>query len=531
MADELSRVLEQYLELRWRMDPVEATAAGYHALDGEYADYGREAIRAHGAALRSYTASLEELPSSSLDEEIDRTAALHSARAELLVLERQRPFERDPSLHLGQAVTGLFVLLARLSQDPPRRAEALLARLRALPELLDRAADVVSAPVHVFVETARAMLPGALALVRQGLDEAAHHLATLEPLELAAARQEAEAALVRFGDSLALMEERAGDDFAVGRDLFDRLLATAHMLPGSADEMARYGERLRQEATGRLERLAAEIAPGVAWHALAERLRETERVDGDVLAAYRSAMLEARDFTAEHGVAEVPEVPLDVVETPAFLRALIPFAAYLSPGAYDSARRGTFFVTSPEPGAARGVPAPAELRTTALHEGVPGHHLHLSVATALPQHVRRVLSTPASLEGWALYCESLMEELGFLASPAERFFQAHHLLWRALRVHIDVGLHTRKMPVDEAVALLRDELGMPEASARAEVRRYCAMPTYQLCYAVGRREILKLREDARAEQGAAFSLHTFHDELLRYGALPTALARWGMGLA
>jgi uncharacterized protein (DUF885 family) len=86
------------------------------------------------------------------------------------------------------------------------------------------------------------------------------------------------------------------------------------------------------------------------------------------------------------------------------------------------------------------------------------------------------------------------------------------------------------MPVVEAARLLRDELGFTEASAAAEVARYCAYPTYQLCYAVGRRDILRLRDDARRARGSDFSLASFHDELLGYGGLPTALARWGMGL-
>jgi len=79
--------------------------------------------------------------------------------------------------------------------------------------------------------------------------------------------------------------------------------------------------------------------------------------------------------------------------------------------------------------------------------------------------------------------------------------------------------------------MLRAELGFSVASAEAEVRRYCATPTYQLCYAVGRRDILALREDARAQRGKNFSLADFHAELLGYGALPAVLARWGMGLA
>ncbi len=260
-------------------------------------------------------------------------------------------------------------------------------------------------------------------------------------------------------------------------------------------------------------------------------LREDTPTRDTAVDEYRSAMRAALDFTAERGLVTVPEGELVVAPTPDFLRALIPFAAYQGPAAFDGDARGTFFVTLPQPNEPWRLHCRAELPSTALHEGIPGHHLQIVTACTLPRPVRRVLASPASQEGWALYCENLMAEQGFISDPAARFFQVHHLLWRALRVILDVSLHTKGMTVDTASAILRDELGLEEGAARAEAVRYCAFPTYQLCYAVGRREILRLRDDAREARGAMFSLRAFHDELLSYGALPTPLARWGMGLA
>jgi uncharacterized protein (DUF885 family) len=155
--------------------------------------------------------------------------------------------------------------------------------------------------------------------------------------------------------------------------------------------------------------------------------------------------------------------------------------------------------------------------------------LQIVTGNKLKRKVRRILATPATREGWALYCESLMAEEGFL-EPPQRFFQAHHLLWRALRIIIDVSLHTRGMTWQQASQIMQDELGFEAKLADAEARRYCAYPTYQLCYAVGRREILQLRDDARKARGGKFALPAFHEELLAYGSYPTALARWGMGL-
>src|SRR3989441_12995406 len=124
-------------------------------------------------------------------------------------------------------------------------------------------------------------------------------------------------------------------------------------------------------------------------------------------------------------------------------------------------RTGWFYVTVPDPA----LPAVQrerllrdhcrhELAATALHEGFPGHHLHLVQAQAQASHVRKNLTTPLTIEGWALYCEDMMAEEGFYASEEERFFQRVHLLWRAVRVLLDVGLHTRGMTVEQAVDMM-----------------------------------------------------------------------------
>jgi uncharacterized protein (DUF885 family) len=134
------------------------------------------------------------------------------------------------------------------------------------------------------------------------------------------------------------------------------------------------------------------------------------------------------------------------------------------------------------------------------------------------------------VEGWALYCEEMMGEEGFFADPAEAFFQRLHLLWRAVRVVLDIRLHTAGLTVEQAVRFMMEKLGLARESAEAEVRRYCAYPGNPLCYAVGRRELLQLREDYRARAGAGYSLRRFHDEVLSFGGLPVSLMRWGMGL-
>ena len=135
------------------------------------------------------------------------------------------------------------------------------------------------------------------------------------------------------------------------------------------------------------------------------------------------------------------------------------------------------------------------------------------------------------VEGWALYSEQLMGERNYYSSDEVRLFQLVNLLWRAVRIVLDVGLHTRGMTPTEAVDYMVEHLPIERRSAEAEVRRYCAWPTYQLCYAVGRRELLRLRAAYINREGPGYRPRRFHDELMGYGGLPVSLASWGMGLA
>lgn len=531
MSAPLSAVMGGYLDLRWRLNPVEATFHGVTEFDGMFAAYDAESVREQLAALVAYENAIEEAGAETLAEEIDRTAVLHSLRHDLLVLGQERQFAHDPSFHLMHAVNGIFLLLARRAANSAERVGAVLARLQALPAFLETAITVLTEPDAVFVSMGLSMIPGAIALIQDGLDDPALELALLDELELERARREAIEALEAFCDVLVEMQGRAGNHFAIGRELFDRKLHTAHMIAESADELLRFGERLRATAIAELEKIAKEMDPGVPWQEIAARLRTDIPSPDSALEEYREAMEASRHFTISRDLMPVPNTTLEVVPTPGFLRPLIPLAAYQGPGAFDPVQRGLFLVTLPENGESWRSHCRAELPSTALHEGFPGHHLQMSIGNQLPSMPRRVLSTPAAREGWALYCETLMAEMGFLDSAAERFFQAHHLLWRAIRVILDVSLHTKGMSMEEAAARLRDELGFEPHIAEAEAKRYCAYPTYQLCYAVGRRDILALREDLRKARATEFSLSAFHEELLQYGALPTALARWGMGLA
>jgi len=523
-------LVRAYLDLRWQLDPVAATQAGVGGHDGRLGRFTRSDIKAALAALKATAGALEAVDAEDRADEVDQTAVLNDIRVQIARFEKERPHELNPEFHLTHLLTGLYSLLIRLDQPSEARASALTSRLADVPRFLTDARATVQHPARVFTETALSVAAGGLLLLREAVPAFA---ATVSPgaraaIEQAAgpARESLDEYSAYVGDELM---ERASADFAIGRQAFDFRLHYEHALRETASELLRFGERLVADTRAQLEQRAEALAPGTPWRALADRLRADHPTAGGLVELYAAQMDRARAFVVERHLVSIPPGKLEVVATPSFMRPLIPFAAYEPPGAFADDRTGWFYVTVPDSARLRDHCA-HEVACTALHEGYPGHHLHFLVMQAQASPVRRVIGSPLTVEGWALYCEQLMADEGFLGRPEELFFQQLHMLWRAVRIVLDVRLHTMGMSVPEAVTYMTDTLGISRPSAESEVRRYCGSPAYQLCYAVGRRELERLREDVRARDGAAFSLRRFHDDVLAYGALPVSLIRWGMGL-
>jgi uncharacterized protein (DUF885 family) len=387
------------------------------------------------------------------------------------------------------------------------------------------------------VDTALGMLGGGGELVVQ-LATALESEAPELRADLREAAGSALEALKRFGTALRDEIEPATDPhaFAVGEEQFTRRLHHEHALTSGAPELWRYGLHLQEETAAELATLAGTLGRR-PWRELVEELRDDAPDSEAVLPTYRAELDRAHAFVAGRDLVSIPPEPVDVVPTPAFLVALVPFAAYEPPPIYLQEQTGRFYVTRPDPSAPPEVAARQRrghcrhaMPAMVAHEAYPGHHLQLVTAQGLASTVRRHIWTPVMVEGWALYCEQLMEETGYYADVQARLFRLVNLLWRAIRIVLDVGLHTRGMSPAEAVSYMVEHLPIERASAEAEVRRYCAYPTYQLCYAVGRRELLRLRDAYRDRAGSSFRPKAFHDELLSYGGLPVALARWGMEL-
>lgn len=528
----LTDLVHSYLDLRWHMDPVQASFEGLSQHDGRLGSFSEACIHQHIAALKAISASVEEQHPDSLDDEIDRTALLGEIRSTLYRLEHERPHRRNPALWLSHVLEGLYVLLVVEDRSKESLQRSTRERLRAIPGVLDDARATLRQCPPVFVDTAQRVGDAGLELISL---VAAAHLQDNGQEGSDGVQQSASEALTRF---IAWLPEVADDEssFAIGEAAFNFRLQFQHALRDTAPQLWRYGESLISQVEAELTALARHIDRATPWPDLVDRLRDDHPTADQLVDVYAGEMERARIFVAERDLAPLPEGDLTVVPTPGFLQPLIPFAAYQAPGVFSSNRRGRFYVTQPhetDPAAtARALRdhCTHEIPSTALHEGYPGHHLHLLIAQEQTSLVRRLVGTPLTIEGWALYCEDMMGEEGFYETAEQKLFQQLALLWRAVRIVLDVGLHTRAMTPAEAVQMLVQHVHFQRGHAEAEVRRYCAEPAYQLCYAVGRRELRSLREAYRNAMGADFRLGDFHRAVLRFGALPVSLMWWGLQL-
>ncbi len=530
----LADLVASCLDIRWHLDPVEATGAGLARFDHVLGSYTGADVELGIAALKSVAEALEETDTETLDDEIDRTALLNDVRVTVHRFEREQPHKVDPAFWLNHALDGLYQLTVVRDRSAEHLARAVEGRIRALPGFLESASATLEGCPAVFVQTGTELATAGIGLV----ENVVRGLVPAGSPDLDSACVDAQTALRDFANRVQSMGTEAGEgDFAIGEAAFNYRLHYEHALNSTAPELWRYGNGLMDEVRRDLGALAKEIDPGRPWQEVVARLRAEHPPRDGVIAAYTAEMERAREFVEAHGLVSVPQGELNVLETPPFLRSLIPFAAYQPPGAFSENRTGWFYVTPPDPDSTEAEAEAVlrdhcvhELACTALHEGYPGHHLQFLRAQAQPRLVRKVISTPLSVEGWALYCEEMMGEAGFYRTPEERLFQRVALLWRAARIVLDVGLHTRGMAIGDAGRVLVDELGFAPSNADAEVRRYCAHPAYQLSYAVGLRELLELRESYRASVGGDYTPHGFHDAVLQFGGLPVSMMRWGLGL-
>ena len=516
--------------------PIYATFLGLHEHDGELGDASREQIMADIDASRAYLGALEAIDPGTLSPYFatERELALFVTRRDLFDAEVHRVWERRASAS-DEVGDGIFLLFARGGRPLAERLESIASRLEAAPRHLEQARSRfgVRPPVRLWNEMeleAVGSLPSLFDEVagaaRRELGES--HAGTRRIEKGAAATR---AALDDYAAWLKDQIARGSDDFALGPADYDTLVGLRAFDGLSADDILAIGEEQLAELSRLREAAARQIDPSAVVAEVVQRVKSDHPASfGEALQGYRDAMDEARQFILDKGLVSLAAgETLSVIETPEYLRGVIPFAAYFSPGKFETTAppQGLYVVTPSVDGDAGAMREHNRASTynTSIHEAYPGHHVQLTVANEHPSLVRVLVDAPEFVEGWAMYCEQMMREQGFDTQPSHLLMMYTDAIWRACRIILDIKLQRGQIGVSEAIDFLVAQTGFERPNATSEVNWYTYRPTYPLSYLLGKVLLLRLREDEQRRLGSAFSLRDFHDRLMREGGLPISFHR------
>jgi uncharacterized protein (DUF885 family) len=531
LDDRFYDLVETRFRRLMRDNPIAATFFGIHAYDDQLGDGGRDTILAEVAADREHLAAIEALDRGGLSPAVrfERDLELHNTRRAIFESDELRIWERR-SLALDTVGDGLFLLFVRDHAPLAERLAMITGRLEAVPRHLEEARRRSDRPQVRLWQRIELESAGQLPLLFDEFVAAGRGaLGAAETRRLDRAVAAANVAVELYTTWLEGTIADGVDASGVGRELHDRMVELRAFDGLDADAILALGEqKLAEEREARVA-AAREIDPDADVTDVVARIKADHAAGFDeALEDYRIAMRRARAYLIERDIATVPDDErIDVIETPEYLRNVVPFAAYFSPAAFDRDSKGVYIVTPSVHGGATAMREHnrASISNTSIHEAYPGHHLQLDAARRHPSLTRLLADAPEFVEGWGMYSELMMREQGFDDAPEFRVMLHTDAIWRACRIILDVRLHRGEIGVDEAVDFMVEQTRFERDNARSEVEWYTYRPTYPMSYLLGRTLLLELRAGEQRRLGEAFSVRDFHDGLLRNGSLPISFHR------
>jgi uncharacterized protein (DUF885 family) len=530
LDDTFYDLVEARFRDRVERDPVSASYLGIHAWDDQLGDPSRDVVLDEIEADRRHLAAIEALETAALSPEarFERDLELHHLRLSLFSADVVRSWERHST---GASAVGdaIFPLFARDYAPLNERLEAIARRLAAAPAYLAaHRTRAVQPQVRTWQEvelTASRDLPGFLdeiVTAGDGLSRSARR-------RLVQAADGTRVAVSEQADWIRGTLAGGTDAWPLQRERYDEIVRLRAFDGLDADAILAIGwDQLERNHADRTA-AAREIDASATEAEVIDRVKSDHPATFEgALEGYRTAMNRARRHLIEHDLVTVPDDErVEVIETPGYLRGVLPFAAYFAPPKWDTAGVGLYVVTPSvdgDPGAMREHYRTA-ISNTSIHEAYPGHHLQLAIGARHPSLTRLQVDAPEFVEGWGMYSEQMMREQGFDDGPEFRLALSTDAIWRACRIILDVRMHRGEVSIEEATEFLVEHTGFERPNAAAEARRYTTTPTYVLSYLLGKVLILGLRDEERRRLGRAFSLRGFHDALLWSGSLPISFQR------
>jgi uncharacterized protein (DUF885 family) len=518
-----------YFKRYFELHPTDAIYYGIEGYDHLLNDYSDASYEAQKALVEESLNKLRQIPTADLSQDEAIDYALLDGKLTIQSFEHAKEDYRLKQPDTYSPIEAIYILTVRATND---LAGNLLSRLNRAPAALQQGIANLSRndanPPKLWTENAIAGAKGGVSF----LDSLAEHpKVQSEVKDSAALRSAIEKAKSALGDFAAFLERdllpRSRGVYAVGKEHFNLLLKKKHFLDHNEQSLLALGESLFATTKLELEALAQQLAPGNSVEDVAKKIQENHPSSDEILSVYDKAMKAARAFVQDRQLLTFPaKEELHVVHTPVFRRHEIPFAAYLSPSPKDPNQVGYYYVTPVTNDDLLREHNFVGLENTSVHESYPGHHLQFSIANCTPAASalpRLMNESSVFYEGWALYCEQLMQEQGFLKSPEHRFVMLKDRLWRALRIIIDVKTQTGQMSYNEAADLMVRELHFPREQACGDLNWYSQSPSVPMGYALGWSIINRLRDQEQQRLGSKFDLRQFHDKLLSAGSISLPL--------
>ncbi|HEY2139958.1 MAG TPA: DUF885 domain-containing protein [Chthoniobacterales bacterium] len=547
---ELDNVAEEFIRGYLAARPLQATALGFHEYDGRINEDTRLAIDAELARLHRFDDRLGKFDPAKLGQRaaIDLRVLQTAVKKELFFTEDLGIYDRNPMTYARAIDVGVY---AKRKYAPIEdRVRSIIVVENQAPNIMIAAktnlADVLPKPyVELAIQTAR----GAAEFLKKDLVDGLADLKdeTLRGTFLQSNRRAA-TALTEYAAWLEKEKlPKATPDFAIGEEKYRRFLAETELVDIPPSKLLELGlAELKKEQDVFVE-AAKKIDETRPADVVFKQIQGDHPTAANLVPEIAKRLDSVKKFVSDRKLVTISsDAKAQVKETPENRRATT-FAAMDTPGPFE--KRGTesyFYVTPPENDW-------TELEKeqwltsfnyfmsdlVSIHEVYPGHYVqsqHLNASKA--SKAEKVFGATSFVEGWAHYCEKMMIDEGFggaapgaKASEDEvqraakyRMVQAQASMVRLCRLCVSIQMHTQGMSIEDATKFFQDNSYCEEKPARTEAMRGTVDIGY-LNYTLGKIQILKLRNDYQAQEGSAFSLKKFHDELLNHGMLPIRLLR------
>ncbi len=527
--------------------PLTGVALGLHQYDGKIGDYSRLAIDAEVERLRRFQGQFQKIDASTLSKraDLDRRLLLCTIAGELTQYVDLAVFEKNPMTYARAIDVNIYI---------KRDFKPLADRVRDIVNIEDQTGNVMTAAKtnlgatlpKPYVELAIQIAKGSADFLEKDLAGAIKDLND-GPLQAAFndANKKAAAALRDYASWLQKEKlPKATADFALGADKYQKFLAGTELVDLPPTKLLALGLQRLKEEQAAFAAAAKIVDPKKSPIDVFRQVQQEHPKPGELIAEVAKDLDQIRQYVLDHHLVTIPsEVRANVLATPSFDRATT-FASMDTPGPFETkADQAYYYITPTE--SEWSEQQKNEWLTSfnyytadvvSIHEAYPGHYvqfLHLNASSA--SKVEKVFGSYAFVEGWAHYTEKMMLDEGFgsvanstpeqkIRAAKYRMAQADEALLRLCRLCVSIKMHTLGMSVADGAKFFHENCYYEPKPSMSEAMRGTFDPGY-LNYSLGKLEILKLRDDYKAQEGANFSLEKFHDEVLNHGAPPIRLLR------